>query len=113
MDLTVIAGTISTALFAISTMPMLFKAVRTRDMASYSIGNLALSNVANAVHSIYVYSLPVGPIWVLHSFYVVAAALMLIWYLRFGRHRPPARQGHEPVDPTDTTADAAVLAPPG
>ncbi|WP_460462962.1 hypothetical protein [Arthrobacter pigmenti] len=113
MNLSVIAGSISTLLFAVSIMPMLVKAIRTRDMVSYSFGNLALSNVANAIHSVYVYSLPVGPIWVLHTFYLVAAALMLIWYLRFGRHRPPDAQGHKSADPTDTAADPAILAPPG
>lgn len=97
MNLTVIAGSISTILFAVSMMPMLVKAIRTRDMVSYSFGNLAMSNVANAVHSIYVYSLPIGPIWVLHSFYVVAAALMLIWYLRFGRRRPVPTALQAPV----------------
>jgi hypothetical protein len=85
MDLPVLAGMISTVLFATSTVPMLLKAARTRDLESYSVTNLALSNAANAVHSIYVFSLPMGPIWILHSFYVVAAALMLIWSLRY-RH---------------------------
>lgn len=99
MDLAIIAGTVSTVLFATSNLPMLIKAVRTRDMASYSLGNLALSNVGNAVHSIYVYSLPAGPIWALHSFYVVAAALMLIWYLRFGHRRPSPAEPAGPVEP--------------
>jgi hypothetical protein len=42
---------------------MLVKAHRTRDLASYSLGNLLLANVGNAVHSVYVFSLPAGPIW--------------------------------------------------
>jgi hypothetical protein len=29
-----------------------------------------------------VFSLPIGPIWVLHSFYLVSTGLMLFWYLR-------------------------------
>lgn len=62
---------------------MLVKAARTRDLASYSLGNLVLSNVANAVHSIYVFNLPAGPIWVLHLAYVLASALMLAWWLRY------------------------------
>ena len=74
---------VSTGIFAVSYLPMLLKALRTRDLDSYSLGYLALSNVANVVHSVYVFSLPLGPIWVLHSFYVVASALLLIWYLRF------------------------------
>ena len=74
---------VSTGLFAVSYLPMLLKALHTRDLDSYSLGYLALSNVANAVHSVYVVSLPPGPIWLLHFFYVVASAVLLIWYLRF------------------------------
>lgn len=74
---------VSTGLFAVSYLPMLLKALRTRDLDSYSLGYLALSNVANAVHCLYVFSLPPGPLWALHAFYVVAAALLLIWYVRF------------------------------
>lgn len=83
MNVYVLAGMVSTGLFAVSYLPMLLKALQTRDLDSYSLGYLALSNVANAVHSVYVFSLPPGPIWLLHFFYVVASALLLIWYLRF------------------------------
>jgi hypothetical protein len=27
--------------------------------------------------------LPPGPIWILHGFYTVTSALMLLWWLRF------------------------------
>ncbi len=83
MNVSVLAGMVSTGLFAVSYLPMMLKALRTRDLDSYSLSYLALSNVANAVHSVYVFSLPLGPIWLLHFFYVVASALLLIWYLRF------------------------------
>ena len=72
-----------TAVFAGSMLPMLVKAARTRDLSSYSIGNLVLANIGNAVHSVYVFPLPPGPIWVLHTFYLVSSALMLHWYLRY------------------------------
>jgi hypothetical protein len=78
-----LAGTVSTLLFASSTLPMVLKAIRTRDLASYSPWNLVLANVGNAVHCIYVVHLPPGPIWALHGFYVVTSALMLLWWLRF------------------------------
>ncbi|HEY9499427.1 MAG TPA: hypothetical protein VIQ78_10430 [Terrimesophilobacter sp.] len=91
MNVPILAGTISTALFAVSMLPMLRKAARTRDLASYSLSYLAMTNLANVVHSLYVFSLPVGPIWLLHTFYVVAAALMLIWFLRY-RHDIHGRQ---------------------
>lgn len=42
-----IAGTLSTAIFAASTMPMVLKAARTKDLSSYSGGNLVLSNLGN------------------------------------------------------------------
>jgi uncharacterized protein with PQ loop repeat len=83
MNLPVLAGTLSTVLFAAGMLPMLMKAARTRDLASYSLGNLVLSNVANAVHCVYVFHLPAGPIWVLHLAYVLASALMLAWWLRY------------------------------
>ena len=50
---------------------MLGKAVRSKDLASYSRSNLVLANVGNAVYSVYVFNLPPGPIWMLHTFYVV------------------------------------------
>ena len=79
----IVAGTISTALFAASVLPMLIKAARTKDLSSYSRGNLVLANVGNAVHSVYVAQLPAGPIWALHSFYVLTSGLMLIWHLHY------------------------------
>ena len=78
-----IAGSTSTVIFAASTLPMLLKAYRTRDLASYSRSNIVLANTGNVVHSVYVYSLPPGPIWLLHSFYLVSTAMMLVWYLRY------------------------------
>ena len=82
----VAAGSISTVLFAVSTLPMLIKAARTKELASYSRGNLVLANVGNAVHSVYVLQLPPGPIWALHGFYVITSGLMLFWHLRYVRH---------------------------
>lgn len=83
MDLAVFAGVVSTGLFAMSYLPMLVKAARTKDLSSYSLGNLAITNLGNLVHSVYVFALPFGPIWLLHGFYLVASALMLAWFLRY------------------------------
>ena len=106
MNIPLLAGTVSTVLFASSMLPMLFKAVRTKDLASYSLSNITLTNVANAVHSFYVFDLPAGPVWLLHSFYVVTSALMLVWCLRYRKApaetpatetpatEPPATRGH-------------------
>ena len=82
-DVALLAGTISTVLFASSTLPMVVKAKRTKDLASYSLANIVLANLGNAVHCIYVVHLPPGPIWALHGFYVVTSALMLLWWLRY------------------------------
>jgi len=82
-SLPLLAGIASTVIFAGSTLPMLGKALRTRDLGSYSLGNLLLANTGNAVHSIYVFSLPPGPLWILHSFYLVSTGLMLAWFLRY------------------------------
>jgi hypothetical protein len=87
-DLALLAGTLSTALFVTSYLPMLVKAFRTRDLSSYSRGNLVLANVGNAVYTVYVTSLPLGPIWFLHTFYVLSTALMLVWHLRHTRVLP-------------------------
>ncbi|NKX54739.1 hypothetical protein [Arthrobacter mobilis] len=88
IDLAVLAGGVSTVIFAGSVMPMIVKAVRTRDLASYSLGNLLLANTGNLVHAVYVYSLPAGPIWALHAFYLLTTGFMLAMYLRHGGTRP-------------------------
>lgn len=97
MDVAILAGVMSTGLFAMSYLPMLVKAARTKDLSSYSLGNLAITNAGNLVHSIYVFSLPVGPIWFLHAFYLVASALMLLWFLRYRAARP--RRASRPLHP--------------
>src|SRR6478735_2961404 len=83
----VLAGFASTVIFAGSTLPMLAKAIRTRDLASYSLGNLLMANLGNAVHSVYVFSLPAGPVWLLHGFNETVTAFMLV------HERPGADRG--------------------
>lgn len=56
-----------------------------RDLHSYSLGSLVISNLGNLVHAVYVYSLPFGPIWLLHGFYLLTSGLMLAGYLLFER----------------------------
>ena len=93
-SLPVIAGIASTVIFVGSTMPMLTKAVRTRDLSSYSPGNLVLASTGNLVHALYVFSLPPSPLWALHSFNLLSTAAMLTWYVRYevlGRPRTRPR----------------------
>jgi hypothetical protein len=83
----VLAGIASTVIFAASVLPMVVKAWRTRDLRSYSRGNLMLANIGNGVHSVYVFNLPPGPIWALHGLYLVTSALMLAWSVRYASPR--------------------------
>ena len=83
-----VAGAVSTALFVGSYLPMLAKAARTRDLSSYSLPSLLVANLGNAVQTVYVASLPLGPIWVLHGFYLVSTAVMLCWWWRYRRVAP-------------------------
>ena len=103
-NVAIVAGTMSTILFAVSTLPMLIKAVKTKDLTSYSRGNMVLANVGNAVHSLYVFQLPPGPIWALHSFYIISSGLMLFWHLRY------ARRGHRPTSAEPVAARELVPA---
>ena len=107
-NLPVLAGIASTLIFAASTLPMLVKAHRTRDLSSYSLGNILLANLGNAVHSVYVFSLPPGPLWALHSFYLASTALMLTWFVRYGGSPMPPRM--EMGGSPDAAAGRGLLA---
>jgi uncharacterized protein with PQ loop repeat len=78
-----VAGSISSFMFITSHVPMLIKAFKTKNMHSYSLSNLLLTNVGNIIYWLYISSLPIGPIWVMHSFYTLTSLLMLTWYLRY------------------------------
>lgn len=87
MEIQLIAGSLSSIIFAMGTLNMVYKAWRTKDMRSYSLAMLILNNIGNLVYWIYVLSLPLGPIHVLHSFYTVTTLLMLAWWFLYN-HRP-------------------------
>ena len=119
MDLFVIAGVVSTTLFTVANVPMLVKAVRTQDLTSYSLGSLLIGNAANAVHTVYVASLPFGPIWLLHGFYVASMLLMLALYVRYrrsvktaGRHAVGARRRARVARPLPATSRPAPFGGP-
>lgn len=88
--LALFAGSAATTIFIVSQLPMLIKAWRTKDLASYSLAQIALANLGNALYTAYVISVPIGPIWALHGFNLGTTALMLFWYLRYGRPAQPA-----------------------
>jgi uncharacterized protein with PQ loop repeat len=84
MEIAALAGVVSTVLFATANLPMVVKAMRSRDLSSYSRPSLVLGNIGNLVYTIYVVSLPFGPIWVLHAFHLTSMATMLAMSLRSG-----------------------------
>ncbi len=83
LSIQVLAGFASSTIFISSNFPMLFKAFRTKDMHSYSLGQLILGNLGNTVYWLYVCSLPIGPIWFLQGFFSLSSASMLFCYLRY------------------------------
>ncbi|WP_019586065.1 hypothetical protein [Deinococcus apachensis] len=83
-----LAGMVATALFVLSNLPMLARALRSKDLRSYSLTNLVMINAGNAFYWLYVANLPPGPIYVLHSVYTVASAAMLLLYLRYRGRQP-------------------------
>ncbi|MEP7293527.1 MAG: hypothetical protein ABI835_17205 [Chloroflexota bacterium] len=90
--LQIAAGGVSSFFFISSNLPMLLKAFKTKNLRSYSLSNLVLNNVGNLIYWLYVSSLPIGPVWFMHTFYTITTALMLICYLRceFNRSAPKA-----------------------
>lgn len=77
-----IAGSVSSVIFVTSSLPMVAKAIRTRDLGSYSLANISLANAGNLLYWIYVTALPLGPVWFLHGFNTLVSLVMLVLYLR-------------------------------
>lgn len=98
IDFPFLAGTLSSLLFAVGTLPMLFRAISTKDLHSYSRTSLLLANLGNGLHAIYIYSLPPGPIWLLHTFHLITTALMLIWHLRYATPPSLRQPGMDKLD---------------
>ena len=114
MNAVTVAGVISTLLFLGSNLPMVVRAARTRDLRSYSRGNLVMTNIGNAVYTVYVLSLPAGPIWLLHLVYTAVSAFMLLVHvcwtpraLATWNSRLPARRNHR--DRVHAAATTATL----
>ena len=82
-NLAMVAGMISSLIFVSSNVPMLWKAHKTRDLHSYSWLYIMLVNAGNLIYWIYVATLPIGPVWFMHTFYTLASALLLVLYGRY------------------------------
>jgi uncharacterized protein with PQ loop repeat len=97
----VMAGFTSSVIFISSTLPMLHKAFKTKDLRSYSLGQLILGNVGNTVYWLYMLSLPVGPVWYLQAFFTTSSGLMLFFYLRYEKKwfRAKKRNAQPLADP--------------
>jgi uncharacterized protein with PQ loop repeat len=85
--LATVAGVLATLVFVSSAMPMLIKALRTRDLHSYSLWSLALSEAGNVLQWVYLWSLPLGPIHALHAFYTIVTAVMIALRLRYHKEQ--------------------------
>ncbi|HEX2910914.1 MAG TPA: hypothetical protein VH186_08920 [Chloroflexia bacterium] len=83
IDAQAIAGFLSTTIFVVSSLPMLLKAYKTRNLKSYSLTQISLSNLGNLIYWLYVSNLPFGAVWLLHSFNSLTTFLMLIWHLKY------------------------------
>ena len=79
----VIAGSIAGLMFSAGSLNMVIKAWQTKDLRSYSLGQIMLNNIGNLFYWLYVISLPFGPIYVMHSFFTLVSLFMLIWYFLY------------------------------
>lgn len=79
----VVAGSLAGLIFAAASWNMAAKAWRTKDLRSYSRGQVVLNNVGNLLYWLYVVSLPFGPIYFMHGFCTLVWVLMLIWYFAY------------------------------
>ena len=64
------------------------------------------ANLGNLIYAVYVFSLPLGPVWALHGFHLGASGLMLFWYLSRARSRRPLANAGE-IRRRRTTRDSA------
>ena len=85
-SLPILAGFASSMIFISSNLPMLFKAFKTKDLSSYSLGHLILGTLGNLIYWLYVISLPLGPVWYLQVFFTLASISMLFCYLRYEKN---------------------------
>jgi hypothetical protein len=83
-QLALFAGSAAAAIFVISQLPMLIKACRTKDLASYSLANIGLANLGNVLYAFYLLQVPAGPAWAVHALNLTTAGVMLALYLRYG-----------------------------
>ncbi len=96
-QLQVLAGSIAGLIFAAASWNMLVKAWRTKDLRSYSPGQIILNNVGNLIYWLYVISLPFGPIYFMHGFFTLVSLIMLIWFYAYRGAMKRETRSVEPV----------------
>ncbi len=96
-QLQVLAGSIAGLIFAAASWNMLVKAWRTKDLRSYSLGQIILNNVGNLIYWLYVISLPFGPIYFMHGFFTLVSLIMLIWFYAYRGTAQREARSVEPV----------------
>ena len=94
--LQLLSGSVAGFIFAAASWNMVVKAWRTKDLRSYSPGQLVLNNVGNLFYWLYVVSLPLGPIYFMHAFFTLVSLLMLAWYCLY-RPARAATPGTRPL----------------
>jgi len=78
-----IAGSVAGFIFAMGSVNMVVKAWQTKDLSSYSPGQMILNNVGNLFYWLYINSLPFGPVYFMHGFFTIVSLLMLVWYFLY------------------------------
>jgi uncharacterized protein with PQ loop repeat len=99
-----LSGSLAGLIFAAGSVDMVIKAWRTKDLQSYSLGQMILNNVGNAFYWFYVISLPVGPIYFMHGFFTLISLLMLTWYLIYRSY--PKASGLSKKQPAFTSIES-------
>jgi len=82
-NIQLLAGTVSSVIFALASVNMLLKVWRTKDMRSYSLGQIVMNNIGNLIYWLYICGLPFGPVWLLHGFFTITSLLMLAGYFMY------------------------------
>lgn len=103
-----VAGSLAGLIFAAGSMDMLVKAWRTKDLRSYSLGQIVLNNVGNLFYWLYVLSLPFGPIYFMHGFFTLVSLLMLVWYFAYRKVPKTTKQMPEQFQQVTSSIQANV-----
>lgn len=88
---------------------MLGKAVRTRDLRSYSLAHLTMSTFGNLLFWIYVVGLPIGPVWILQVFFTVTDVTMLTLCVSQKRHLSRRTENRSATSPAHGIGQAPSL----